>query len=89
MVSVGRGGVPLNRAEEDSPCLCPGSAAAADEDLDGRTGYLSLQGREEWWFKPVGALEGGEAVDGAGQGVVDIFHPQNGRLFERSIISIS
>jgi len=41
-VSVVRGGIPLSRAKEGSPCLGPGSVASGDEDLDGQTGYLFL-----------------------------------------------
>jgi len=61
--------------EEGSPGLGSGSAAAADEGLDGRAGDLSLQGWEEGWLKTISALEGGETGGRAGQGVVGIPDP--------------
>jgi len=53
----------------------PGLAAAADAGLYERTGYLSLQGWEEWWLISIGTLEGKESSGRAGQGIVLIFHP--------------
>jgi len=47
-----------------------------DEDLGGWAEDLSLQGREEWWLKPVGALEGGETGGGASKVVVGLVKPQ-------------